>query len=218
MRSKKSGRGWFSPGNPHAGLWVGYPPPQAGSPLCTPLSLGLPCMLSHSVMSDSLWPLQGPLSIVLSRQEYWSGCHFLLQGIFPTQGLNPHLLHLLHWEADSLPLAPPGKPLTFHLFLQAWQYLQEPWHRVHTILVAFPKPHLHPSKRTFHQTPLKSPNLNVPYVSRQNLDWYNTENVGKHLHASQKHYCSVKFLLKIESQKSGERDFFLKAGLSFIRG
>ena len=21
------------------------------------------------------------------------GCHFLLQGIFPTQGLNPHLLH-----------------------------------------------------------------------------------------------------------------------------
>ena len=25
------------------------------------------------------------------------GCHFLLQGIFPTQGLNPHLLGLLHW-------------------------------------------------------------------------------------------------------------------------
>ena len=25
------------------------------------------------------------------------GCHALLQGIFPTQGLNPHLLHLLHW-------------------------------------------------------------------------------------------------------------------------
>ena len=30
------------------------------------------------------------------------GCHFLLQGIFPTQGLNPHFLHLLHWQADSL--------------------------------------------------------------------------------------------------------------------
>ena len=29
------------------------------------------------------------------------GCHFLLQGIFPTQGSNPHLLH---WQADSLPL------------------------------------------------------------------------------------------------------------------
>ena len=31
------------------------------------------------------------------------GCHALLQGIFPTQGLNPRLLHLLHWQAGSLP-------------------------------------------------------------------------------------------------------------------
>ena len=37
-------------------------------------------------------------------------CHFLLQGIFQTQGWNPHLLHLLHWQENSLPLAPPGKP------------------------------------------------------------------------------------------------------------
>ena len=39
------------------------------------------------------------------------GCHALLQGIFPTQGLNPHLLRLLHWQVGSLPLAPPGKPV-----------------------------------------------------------------------------------------------------------
>ena len=39
------------------------------------------------------------------------GCHFLLQGIFPTQGSNPRFLNLLHWQAGSLPLAPPGKPL-----------------------------------------------------------------------------------------------------------
>ena len=32
------------------------------------------------------------------------GCHVLLQGIFPTQGLNPGLL-----QADSLPSEPPGK-------------------------------------------------------------------------------------------------------------
>ena len=38
------------------------------------------------------------------------GDHFLLQGIFPTQGLNPSLLCLLLWQAGSLPLAPPGKP------------------------------------------------------------------------------------------------------------
>ena len=28
-----------------------------------------------------------------SRQEYWSGLPFLIQGIFPTQGLNPGLLY-----------------------------------------------------------------------------------------------------------------------------
>ena len=32
-------------------------------------------------------------------------CHFLLQEIFPIQGLNQRLLCLLHWQADSLPLA-----------------------------------------------------------------------------------------------------------------
>ena len=37
------------------------------------------------------------------------GCHALLQGIFPTQGLNLHLLCLLHWQVGSLPLVPPGK-------------------------------------------------------------------------------------------------------------
>ena len=37
--------------------------------------------------------------------------HALLQGIFLTQGSNPgSLLGLLHWQAGSLPLAPPGKP------------------------------------------------------------------------------------------------------------
>ena len=33
------------------------------------------------------------------------GWDFLLQGIFPTQGSNPHFLH---WQADSLPSEPPG--------------------------------------------------------------------------------------------------------------
>ena len=31
--------------------------------------------------------------------------HFLLQGIFPTEGLNPCLLLLLLWQTDSLPLS-----------------------------------------------------------------------------------------------------------------
>ena len=36
------------------------------------------------------------------------GCHFLLQGIFPTQGSSPHLLHQqvdsLHWATGEAPL------------------------------------------------------------------------------------------------------------------
>ena len=37
-----------------------------------------------------------------------AGCCALLQGIFLTQGLNPHLLCLLHWQAGSLPPVPAG--------------------------------------------------------------------------------------------------------------
>ena len=37
------------------------------------------------------------------------GCHALLQGIFLTQGWNLHLLSLLHWQVDSLPLTAPGR-------------------------------------------------------------------------------------------------------------
>ena len=48
---------------------------------------------SHSVKSDSLWPhgLYNPWNSV--GQNSGVGSHFLLQGIFPTQGLNTGLLH-----------------------------------------------------------------------------------------------------------------------------
>ena len=53
---------------------------------------------------------QAPLSMGFYRQEHWSWlpCPPSLQGIFPTQGSNPHLLGHLHWQAGSLPLVPPG--------------------------------------------------------------------------------------------------------------
>ena len=50
---------------------------------------------------------QAPLSMGFSRQEYWSGLPFPALGIFLTQGLNPHLLH---WQADSLPVGHLGSP------------------------------------------------------------------------------------------------------------
>ena len=48
---------------------------------------------------------QAPPIMGFPRQEYWAGCHSLLQGIFPNQGSNPCLLH---WQVDSLPLKHQG--------------------------------------------------------------------------------------------------------------
>ena len=51
---------------------------------------------SRSVVSDSLWP-QGLYRLFhpwdFPGKNTGVGCHFLLQGIFPTQGLNPGLPH-----------------------------------------------------------------------------------------------------------------------------
>ena len=45
-------------------------------------------------------PDQAPLSMGFSRQEYWSELPFP-QGIHLAEGSNPHLLCLLHWQANS---------------------------------------------------------------------------------------------------------------------
>ena len=50
-----------------------------------------------------------------SRQEYWSGLPFASPEDLPKQGSNPRLLHLLHWQEDSLLLVPPGKPLAEYM-------------------------------------------------------------------------------------------------------
>ena len=73
------------------------------------------CMLSRFSrvwLFSTPWTVarQAPLSMGVSRQEYWSGLLCPPPGIFPTQGSNLCLLHLLHWRAGSLPPAPPGSP------------------------------------------------------------------------------------------------------------
>ena len=45
------------------------------------------------------------LSMGFSRQECWSGLLCLPPGIFPTEGLN---LHLLHWQVEYLQLSHMG--------------------------------------------------------------------------------------------------------------
>ena len=54
---------------------------------------------------------QAPLSMGFSRQEYCSGLPCPPPGIFPNQGLNSGLLSP-PWQVGSLPLAPPGSPMT----------------------------------------------------------------------------------------------------------
>ena len=79
-------------------------------------------MLSRSVVSDSAIPCtvacQAPLSMGFSRQETAVGCLSLLQGIFPTQGLNPSLLQLLHWQVDSFTTEPLGLPNLLTLIIE----------------------------------------------------------------------------------------------------
>ena len=67
--------------------------------LCDPKDCSLP---GSSVHWDSL------------GKNTWVGCRALLHGIFPTQGLNPCLLCLLHWQVGSLPPAPPRKSEIAH--------------------------------------------------------------------------------------------------------
>ena len=69
--------------------------------------------LSHVQLSVTPWTVayQAPLSIWFSRQEHWSGLPCPPPGDPPTQGSNPPLLCLLHWQVGSLLLAPPGTPL-----------------------------------------------------------------------------------------------------------
>ena len=51
---------------------------------------------------------QVPLSMGFSRQECWSGLPFLPPRNLPDPGIEPHLLH---WQADYLPLSHLGSPI-----------------------------------------------------------------------------------------------------------
>ena len=77
--------------------------------LCTAVSSSPVCVLSHFSRVQlfvTLWTVarRAPLSMGFSRQEYWSGLPCSPPGdLFLTQGSNPSLFCLLHWQVDSLP-------------------------------------------------------------------------------------------------------------------
>ena len=68
---------------------------QSCPTLCDPMDCSSP---SSSVHGDS------------PDKNTEVGCHVLHLGIFLTQGSNWQLLCLLHWQASSLPRAPPRNP------------------------------------------------------------------------------------------------------------
>ena len=74
---------------------------------------------SCSVVSNSLWPHGLWPARLLCPWDFPGkngavDCHFLLQGIFLTQGLNPHLLR---WQRDALPLGQQGSPVLYSRWL-----------------------------------------------------------------------------------------------------
>ena len=88
--------------------------PSVSSTYLTPCMCVCVCVraLSHVWLFVTPW--------IVACQAPWNfpgkntgvKCHFLLQGIFLTQGLNPSFLCFLHWQADSLPLPYLGSPWT----------------------------------------------------------------------------------------------------------
>ena len=100
-------------------------------------SLALASALSRSVVSDSLQRHGQQPSRLLCPWNFPGkntgvGCYFILQGIFSTYRLNPHLWHLLHWQVDFFfpPLRHLGLALTKILLLCVLLFLfssSSPW-------------------------------------------------------------------------------------------
>ena len=78
------------------------------------------CVPSRLAMSNSLWPIGLQPARLLCPCNFLGkntgmGCHFLLQEIFPTQGLELASPVFTALQADSLPTEPSGKPYTHRL-------------------------------------------------------------------------------------------------------
>ena len=97
----------------------------SGLPFPSPMHESEKWKWSCSVVSDSLRPHGLQPTRLLCPWDFpgkntRAGCHFLLQGIFPTRGSNRQFLHLLHWQVYSLLLENPkvylwpGKPKSSH--------------------------------------------------------------------------------------------------------
>ena len=83
----------------------------------TVLRICVLCTLSHVQLFAALWPTRLLCPWNFPGKNTGVGGHFLCQGMILTQGLNLHLLCLLHGQVDSLPLCHLGSPILYDKFL-----------------------------------------------------------------------------------------------------
>ena len=95
------------------------------------------CVCAQPLSRVRLFATPGPVASRLLRSLNFQGknirvgCHFLLQGIFPTQGSNPCLLRFWCWQADSSPLSRPGSARLFHRPQRFYHRVCEPPTEIH---------------------------------------------------------------------------------------
>ena len=126
------------------------------------------------------------------------GYNFLLQGIFLTQGLNPHLLH---WQEGPLPLAPPGKSISSLQFSHSVMSDSLQPHRLQHARLPCPSPprracsNSHPSSQDAIQPshPLLSPS-----PPAFNLSWHQ----GLFQQVSSSHQVAEVLELQLQHQSS----------------
>ena len=80
----------------------------------------LSCVWLSAIPMDCSPPSSSVYGILQARIT-GVGCHFLLQGIFPTLGWS---LGLLHWQMDSLPLSHLGSPFSLHRVVDSESHLK----------------------------------------------------------------------------------------------
>ena len=111
------------------------------------------------------------------------GCHSLIQEIFLTQESNPRLLHLLHWQAYSLPLSHVGSAPRGHVMTNAGIH-QASKHMPSFFTIPF---HLGPSSSSqqgiFH---IKLWTLNLWYLFHTIEQWIRISTAGPQ---EQVEYC-----------------------------
>ena len=116
---------------------------------------GLSVKWRRSVTSNSLWPHGLQPTRLLCPWDFPGkntgiSCHFLLQGIFLTQGLKPHLLH---WQTGSLPLSYQGSPKALTELVNEVAHRER--HAVQSIWIYFRRQNsLFPALLSSHPKPL----------------------------------------------------------------